>query len=298
MQTTSRQGVIFAVLAYTMWGVAPIYFKHLNQVPALEMVSHRVLWSFVLLLALVWWRIGWRPMRELLQQPAKLGWLLLSSVLIACNWLVFIWAVNADRMLDASLGYYINPLVNVFLGMMFLQERLARLQWLAIALATTGVIIQLIHFGSVPWVAFILAITFALYGLIRKKVSVDGLSGLWLETALMLPLAFGYLSHISSDGIPMADVAPTTFYWLLAAGVVTTAPLLCFITAARSLPLSQLGFFQYIGPSFMFILATSLYGESFTQDKLVTFGFIWLALLIFSWHAWRTYQSPARALGD
>lgn len=290
MQGAARQGVIYAVLAYTMWGVAPIYFKLLTQVPALEMVSHRVLWSFFLLLALVWWRTGWQPVKALLQQPIKLGWLLLSSALIACNWLLFIWAVNADRMLEASLGYYINPLVNVFLGMVFLHERLARLQWLAIGLAATGVFIQLLHFGSIPWVALTLAITFALYGLIRKKVSIDGLSGLWLETTLLLPVALWYLSHISSSGLPMADLDHETAYWLMAAGIVTTAPLLCFINAARNLPLSQLGFFQYIGPSFMFLLATLLYGESFSQDKLITFGFIWLALLVFSWHGWRTYR--------
>lgn len=298
MQAASRQGAIFAILAYTMWGVAPIYFKQLTHVPAIELVSHRVVWSFLFLLALVWWRTGWQPIADILQKPVQLFWLLLSSALIATNWLIFIWAVNDERMLDASLGYYINPLVNVFLGMVFLNERLAKMQWLAMGLAAIGVLVQLIQFGSVPWVALTLAVTFALYGLIRKQVTIDGVSGLLVETTLLLPIALIYLSHISSSHLPMVDLDATTFYWLLAAGLVTTAPLLCFIAAARNLPLSQLGFYQYIGPSFMFGLATCLYGEPFSQDKLVTFGFIWLALLIFSWHGWRTYRKAPKVSGD
>ncbi|MBD1387989.1 EamA family transporter RarD [Neiella sp. HB171785] len=270
-----------------MWGIAPIYFKSLQQIPALEMVSHRVVWSFVLLLAVLTWHVGWHAIKQLLKEPKKLALLGLSSALIAVNWGVFIWAVNNDRMLDASLGYYINPLVNVALGMVFLQERLARLQWFAMALATVGVLIQIISFGSVPWVALILAVSFGFYGLLRKRVHIDGVSGLWVETALIAPLAIWYLVSVSSNGLPMADHNAMINGLLIAAGVVTTAPLLCFIAAAKRLPLSHLGFFQYIGPSLMFILATTMYGEAMTIDKLITFAFIWGALVVFSWHGIR-----------
>nr|WP_229744606.1 EamA family transporter RarD [Neiella marina] len=291
VQSVARQGAIFAVLAYTMWGIAPIYFKSLQSIPALEMVSHRVVWSFLLLLAVLSWYVGWQAIKQLLKEPKKLALLGLSSALIAVNWGVFIWAVNNDRMLDASLGYYINPLVNVALGMVFLQERLARLLWVAMALAAIGVMIQVVTFGSVPWVALVLAVSFGFYGLLRKRVHIDGVSGLWVETALIAPIALWYLVSASSTGLPMADHPLMTNMLLIAAGVVTTAPLLCFIAAAKRLPLSHLGFFQYIGPSLMFILATTMYGEAITIDKLITFAFIWGALVVFSWHGIRTSRT-------
>ncbi|MBW8189963.1 EamA family transporter RarD [Neiella marina] len=292
MNSSNRQGAIFAVLAYTMWGIAPIYFKLLQQIPAMEMVAHRVVWSFVLLAGLLTLRVGWQAISSLLREPQKLAWLTLSSALIGLNWLIFIWAVNNNRMLDASLGYYINPIVNVALGMVFLQERLARLQWVAIALATVGVTIQIVNFGSVPWIALALAVSFAFYGLLRKRVRIDGVSGLWVETALILPVALWYLFAISPDNIIMSEHSLTIQVSLIAAGLITTAPLLCFIAAAKRLPLSQLGFFQYIGPSLMFILATLFYDEAVTSDKLITFGFIWAALAVFSWHGLRSSRQP------
>ncbi len=293
MQPTAQRGVLYALLAYFMWGIAPVYFKAMEHVAPLELVAHRVIWSFLLLLVIVGWKVGWQPLLRLLKEPAKLAWLLLSAALIACNWSVFIWAVASHRMLDASLGYFINPLVNVLLGLLFLQERLAKAQWFALALAASGVLVQLIQFGSVPWVALVLAISFARYGLIRKQVQVDSLTGLWLETLFILPLALAYLSLQETSLSPWLGYDLWTFVGLLATGIVTTAPLLCFIQAARQLPLSQLGFFQYIGPSCMFLLATCVYGEPFSLDKLWTFGLIWLALVVFSWHSWRTYRKLA-----
>ena len=290
MQEQNRNGTMYALLAYTMWGFAPIYFKALEGFGALEVVSHRVIWSFALLFILLSARVGWQPLRQLLRQPRKLGWLAISSILIAFNWLLFIWAVTAERMLDASLGYYINPLVNVVLGTIFLSERLARMQWIAVVMAAIGVLIQTISFGSVPWIALALAVSFGLYGLIRKRVTIDGISGLWIETLLMLPLAIGYVISISPNAIPMSSYSANETWLLVAAGIVTTAPLICFIAAAKRMSLSLLGFFQYIGPSLMFILAATVYGEPVTNDKLITFAFIWLALLIFSWHGWFSYQ--------
>ncbi|MCM2678265.1 EamA family transporter RarD [Echinimonas agarilytica] len=295
MQNTAKHGAIFAILAYSMWGIAPLYFKLLSQIPALEMIGHRVLWSFFLLVLIISLRVGWQPVKDILKTPKKLAWLCVSSLLIAINWLVFIWAINADHMLDASLGYYINPIVNVGLGMFFLGERLARLQWLAIGLASCGVLVQLITFGSIPWIALILAVSFGLYGLIRKQVVIDGVSGLWIETLLLAPFALAYLCFIAPHNIPMSQYDGVTQILLVAAGIVTTLPLLCFIAAAKRLPLSVLGFFQYIGPSLMFLLATLVYDEPLTQDKIITFGFIWLALIVFSWHGWRTHRRTEQA---
>lgn len=278
-----KKGIVLALLAYSMWGFAPLYFKHLQQVPASEILLHRIIWSFVFMLLLLGCFTGFQRVRSVLRQPKQLAILAVTSVLIAGNWLLFIWAVNNDHMLDASLGYYINPLLNVMLGMIFLGERLRKLQWLAVGLAATGVLIQLISFGSVPVVSIGLATSFGLYALLRKKVNVDAQSGLVLETALLMPLALGYLLLVPQDaGANMLTNSWDMNLLLMAAGIVTSVPLLCFAGAAVRIPLTVLGFFQYIGPSIMFVLAVTLYGEPFDLEKSITFGFIWLALLAFT----------------
>ena len=279
----SRQGVLLAIGAYTMWGIAPIYFKAISQVSPLEILSHRVVWSFVLLTVLLHFGRRWRDIRDVSRSKSKMLYLISTALLVGVNWLIFIWAVNSNHMLDASLGYYINPLLNVVLGMLFLGERLRKLQWFAVALATCGVAVQLIAFGSVPMVAIALAFTFGLYGLLRKKVSLDAQTGLFIETLVMLPAAAIYLLWIADS--PTSDFALNSLtlnILLIAAGIVTTLPLLCFTGAATRLKLSTLGFFQYIGPSLMFLLAVLVYGETFTTDKAITFAFIWGALVVFS----------------
>lgn len=282
-QQNAKKGVILAISAYTMWGIAPIYFKAISSVSALEILSHRVIWSFFLLAALLHFGRQWRSVVSVFRDKKKMVYLLTTALLVGGNWLIFIWAVNANHMLDASLGYYINPLLNVVLGMLFLGERLRKLQWFAVALAAIGVAIQLVVFGSVPIVAFSLAITFGLYGLLRKKVGVNAQTGLFIETLVLVPAAAIYLLWI-------ADSATSSMLandWhlnllLISAGIVTTLPLLCFTGAATKLKLSTLGFFQYIGPSLMFLLAVLVYGENFSADKAITFAFIWSALVIFS----------------
>ncbi|QIR13273.1 EamA family transporter RarD [Shewanella aestuarii] len=277
-----RKGVILALCAYCMWGVAPLYFKLLTQVSALEILMHRVIWSFVFLIVLMQFLGGFGRLRLLLKQPKQLGVLLITSVLIAVNWLIFIWAVNNDLMLDASLGYFINPLFNVFLGMLFLGERLRKLQWLAVSLAFIGVLIQLFSFGSIPLVSLSLAASFGFYGLLRKKVNIDAKTGLLVETALLLPIALGYLIFTldtSATSMIVNDLNLNLI--LIAAGIVTTIPLLCFAGAAVRIPFSILGFFQYIGPSIMFILAVKLFNEPFDIEKAITFVFIWIALVVF-----------------
>ncbi|OJI54059.1 EamA family transporter RarD [Vibrio vulnificus] len=287
-QQKARQGVLLALGAYTMWGTAPIYFKSLAAVSPLEILSHRVVWSFFLLAALLHFGRHWRTVREVLTSKSKMLYLVTTAILVGANWLIFIWAVNANHMLDASLGYYINPLINVLLGMLFLGERLRKLQWFAVTLAACGVLVQLIVFGSVPIVAIALAFSFGFYGLLRKKVSVDAQTGLFIETLVMLPAAAIYLLFIADTPTSNMLANPSQLNLLLiAAGVVTTLPLLCFTGAATRLKLSTLGFFQYIGPSLMFLLAVLIYGEAFTSDKALTFAFIWGALVVFSFDGLR-----------
>ncbi|WP_341502433.1 EamA family transporter RarD [Gallaecimonas sp. GXIMD4217] len=296
MVSEQSRGTLYAVAAYFLWGIAPMYFKLLKDIAAPELLTHRVIWSCVLLLGLLLVMKRLNRVRAVFRQARQWQTLLLTACLIATNWGLFIWAINSDHMLDASLGYYINPLINVALGLLFLGERLRKLQWLALALAFGGVLVQLITFGSLPWIALVLAFSFGFYGLLRKKVPVDPLAGLFLETLLLLPAALAYLWLLDS---PSSDLLANTWQLnglLVLAGVVTTVPLLCFIAAAQHLPLSVLGFFQYIGPSITFALAVLLYGEAFSADKVVTFGFIWAALVVFSLDAWRGQQKKRRQL--
>ena len=295
-QQKARQGVLLALGAYTMWGIAPIYFKSLAAVSPLEILSHRVVWSFFLLAALLHFGRHWRTVRDVLTSKSKMLYLVTTAILVGANWLIFIWAVNANHMLDASLGYYINPLINVLLGMLFLGERLRKLQWFAVTLAACGVLVQLVVFGSVPIVAIALAFRFGFYGLLRKKVSVDAQTGLFIETLVMLPAAAIYLLLIADTPTSNMLANPSQLNLLLiAAGVVTTLPLLCFTGAATRLKLSTLGFFQYIGPSLMFLLAVLIYGEAFTSDKAITFAFIWGALVVFSFDGLRYSRNNRKA---
>ncbi|MEW5681110.1 MAG: EamA family transporter RarD [Pseudomonadota bacterium] len=283
-----KLGGLFAASAYSLWGLAPLYFKQIDFIPASEILIHRIVWSFVLLLLVLLALKQGAKVVAVLRQPEMLGWLLLSAVLLGGNWGLFIWAVNNQHMLDASLGYYINPLLNVLLGMLFLGERLRRLQWTAVILAASGVLIQLITFGSLPWIALTLAGSFAIYGLMRKKLNVDAISGLFIESLLLLPLALWYWhSYADSSAVNLLYNSAALNGYLIAAGLVTTVPLLCFIAGARRLQLSTMGFFQYIGPSCMFVFGVWLYHEPFAAERLVTFGLIWLALLLYTADAWR-----------
>ncbi|QDE29587.1 EamA family transporter RarD [Shewanella polaris] len=277
-----RKGVLLAVCAYTIWGIAPLYFKLLHHVPATEILMHRVIWSFLFMIILMQFIGGFGRLRLVLKHPKQLAVLFVTSVLIAANWLIFIWAVNNDHMLDASLGYFINPLFNVLLGMLFLGERLRKLQWVAVGLASAGVLVQLISFGSIPLLSLALAASFGFYGLLRKKVNIDAKTGLLVETAILLPIALGYLLvTLETSSVSMLTNSLNLNLLLIAAGIVTTIPLLCFAGSAVRIPFSILGFFQYIGPSIMFILAVQLFNEPFDIEKGITFGFIWGALVIF-----------------
>ena len=278
----TRQGIFFALAAYFIWGIAPAYFKLIQQVPADEILTHRVIWSFFFMLALITLGRNWSQVRAACHNRKRLFLLAVTAVLIGGNWLLFIWAVNNHHMLEASLGYFINPLVNVLLGMLFLGERFRRMQWLAVVLAFAGVLIQLWQFGSLPIIGLGLAFSFAFYGLLRKKIAIDAQTGMLIETLWLLPVAAAYLFLFADSPTSHLSANPWSLNLLLvAAGIVTTVPLLFFTAAATRLRLSTLGFFQYLGPTLMFLLAVTFYGETVGQDKLVTFGFIWAALLLF-----------------
>lgn len=286
-----RRGYILGLAAYTIWGLFPIYFKAIQAVPPLEIIVHRALWSalFGAALLLVWKHPGW--LRELRENPRRFAVLTASGVLVASNWLVYVWAVNNERMLEASLGYYINPLVNVLLGMLLLGERLRRLQWLAVALAATGVAQQLWQVGSLPWVSLFLALSFAFYGLIRKQAPVAALPGLVVETWLLLPLAIGWLLlHPAAMSSQPAFWTTSEALWLMAAGPVTLIPLVCFNAAARHLPYTTLGFLQYVAPTLVLLLAVFVFGEHFDPSKLLSFVFIWAGLAVYSLDVWLTLR--------
>jgi len=282
----TRQGIFYALGAYFIWGIAPAYFKLLQQVAPGEIMTHRVIWSFFFMLLLLSLSRSWSKVKAAFKTPKKVLLLAVSATLVCSNWLIFIWAVNNNHILEASLGYFINPLLNVLVGMLFLGERFRRLQWLAVALAACGVLVQLWKFGSVPIIALGLAITFSLYGLVRKKIGIDAQTGMLLETSWLLPAAAIYLFGIADSSTSHLTQNPTSLNLLLiAAGVVTTVPLMLFTAACTRLRLSTVGFFQYLSPTLMFLLAVIFYGETMTPDKAVTFTFIWAALALFIFDA-------------
>ncbi len=281
--TRAAVGVACASGAYAMWGLFPVYFKAVAGIPALEVLAHRVVWSVVVVAALLVFQRGWGAVVGALKAPRLVLTLTASASIISLNWGVFIWAVGEGRILECSLGYYINPLVSVMFGVAVLGERLRWIQWLAVALATAGVAFEIVAFGTVPWVALTLAISFALYGLIRKIAPVDPVSGLFIETLLLCPLALAYLAYLATHGGGHFLAAGWRTDALLAlAGPVTALPLLLFVAGAQRIRLATIGLLQYIAPTGHFLLAIFAYGERFTPAHVGTFALIWLALAIYT----------------
>lgn len=291
---TSRRGLVYGLTAHSLWGLFPLYFKAVEVVPALEILVHRIVWSLALLIPLVLIQRQWSEVRRVLRDRGTLGVLLVTTTLIALNWYLFIVAVETDRVIQASLGYFINPLVNIVLGMVFLHERLSRPAAVAVALAVIGVAAQTIMIGSLPVIALVLAFSFGLYGLLRKTARVGSVVGLTIETALLTPFCIGYLIWAHRAGrMSFASGDLHLDLLLIAAGIITTAPLLLFTAAARLLPLSTMGFLQYVAPSGHFLLAVFAFGEPFTTAHLVTFACIWTALAIFTRDQLRMVRTPA-----
>ncbi len=279
----SRDGLLYGLAAYGLWGLVPVYFKAVAHVSPFEVLAHRVVWSVVFLAAVVTLLRRWPDLGRCLRRPRLMTALFVSAVLIAVNWLVYIHGVGTGRIVHTSLGYYITPLVNVLLGLLVFRERMRPTQWAALGLATAGVLILVFAAGELPWIALCIAASFGLYGLVRKKAAVDSLVGLTVETLVLLPAALVALAFWASVGTLAWGTADRTTDLLLASsGVVTAVPLLCFGRAARRLPLSTLGFLQYLAPSLQFLQAVFLYDEPFTRERLVSFGCIWTALVLYS----------------
>jgi len=288
----TRQGLIYGLLAYFIWGFFPVYFKALHGIPPLEVVSHRIVWSVVFLLVLTACSRRWPEVRAAFGSRQVLLTLVGSTLLISVNWLVFIYAVAQGQVLQSSLGYFMTPLINVLLGVVFLRERLRPLQIASLLLAMAGVALLTARVGSVPWISLILAATFGLYGLLRKTVRVESMAGLLVETLLTGPLALGYLLWLAGQQTASFPSATDKGALLLPlAGILTATPLVLFASAARRLKLATIGFLQYITPSMHFALAVAVYGETFTRSHLLTFLLIWSGLALYSIDALRIYRS-------
>ncbi|MCU7371620.1 EamA family transporter RarD [Paucibacter sp. O1-1] len=292
-------GIAYAALAYLCWGLFPLYFKQLSEVPALEVVAHRTLWSlcFVALLLTLLRRWTWAP--AVLRQPRVLGLFLLSACLLVINSLAYVWAVQHGHVLEGSLGYFINPLINVALGFAFLRERPRPLQWLAVGLAAFGVLWVTTHTGRAPWIALIIAFSFGFYGLVRKTAPLGALEGLTLETLLIAPVAAGALAVWTVQGhSAFALGEPLRITWLLLAGPLTAVPLLLFAAGARRLPLTTLGLIQYISPTMQFLLGVWLFREPLEPARLVAFACIWAALALYSLEGlWTSRRAAPTTLG-
>jgi chloramphenicol-sensitive protein RarD len=288
----TTQGVYFALTAYAFWGIVPIYFKWVDHVSPWEILAHRVVWALVLLICILAYT---GELKELKVPVAKLPKLFLTAVLLTVNWLVFIYAVVNQNITETSLGYFINPLVSVFLAVIFLKEGLRPLQWIAIVVAGTGIAIQLILFGRIPWLALTLAFSFGFYGLLRKNLGLHAIAGLAIETIIIAPFALAYIAWIAYRQTMTFGNDIDIDLLLMLGGFVTSFPLLCFAAAVTRLPLTVMGMFQYIAPTISLIIAVLVYNEEFGIDRLVTFGCIWFALLIFTVEAWIHHKQHAPA---
>ena len=278
-----RSGIIYAALAFFCWGLFPIYFHALGEVPPLQILAHRMLWSLAFLLVLLLLRRDWKWL-QVVRQPRVFFSFVLSALLLSANWLVYIWSVMNHHVIEASLGYFINPLVNIVLGYLILKERMRPLQWAAIAVAALGVGWLTWQAGTVPWIALFLALSFGGYGLLRKTAALGPLEGLSFETIVLFPLAAGYVIWLTVHGqnVFINTASDTTRWLLIMAGPLTAIPLLLFATGARKIPLSILGLLQYLSPTLQFLLGVWLFKEAFSADRLVGFVLIWSALALFA----------------
>ncbi len=276
-----NEGVWYAVCAYVCWGLFPIYWKQLDRVPALQLIGHRILWSFVMLAAIIGATRQWQAFRGASFKTPVLRIYGVAAALVTVNWFTFVWAVNSGYVVETSLGYFINPLVSVLFGVLFLHERLRFVQWSAIGLAAAGVLYLTILYGSLPWIALVLALSFGSYGLVKKKGLLGSVHGLTLETAILTPLAIVYLLYVERSGEgPLLHGGLRSDLLLLGTGAVTTIPLLFFASAVQRIPLSLLGVLQYIAPTMQFLLGVLLYREPFTPAQFVGFAIVWAALIV------------------
>ncbi|EXI87413.1 MAG: putative chloramphenical resistance permease RarD [Candidatus Accumulibacter regalis] len=287
-------GIGFGLLAYGMWGFFPLFFRQLSHVSPMDVLSNRAAWAFLFVGALLTLRGQWGKVATVFRTWRHLAMLAIAALLIGTNWLVFLWAVANQRVVASSLGYFLTPLVSVLLALLVLKERLNRLEWISVALALIAMANEIVALGSLPWVSLVLAGTFGTYGLVRKKLPVDSISGLWLETLAMLPVCALYALWQADNGHAVFTGHDLTTALLLAcAGALTALPLMAFAAATQRLDLASVGMLMYINPTLQFFTAVWIFGEPMQSERLVSFGLIWLGLLVFSWSAWKKYRQAA-----
>ena len=288
-------GLIYALAAYTWWGFIPIFWKQLSHIDSVEIVMHRMVWACVLVTLVIVVSRQWRDFKALLLQAKLVFKLFIASVLVSVNWAVFIWAVNTGHLVETSLGYFMNPLISVALGVVIFGEALRRGQLVALSIAAISVIYLVFSYGVFPWIALVLAVTFALYGAVKKSVSVPATHGLAIETMCLLIPAAAYLLYIESRGSGQFLALPTNAWLLVLGGLFTLVPLVLFASAAKRISMTALGMTQYIGPSLQLLIGVFIYGESFGSQKMIAFGLIWLALGIYSMDQLRHQNGLRRA---
>ena len=278
----TRTGILAGISAYVIWGLVPIFFKQIAEVPATEIIAHRVVWAMLLMTALIGFGRGFGDALRIARQPAQLCRIALASALVLANWLTFVWGVNNGHIVETSLGYFILPLLNVALGVLVLKERMRPLQWLAVLCAAIGVAIEATRASGLPWIALVLAGTFAIYGLLRKQLPLDAASGLFLETVCMLPLALAWLAWSGPSHFGVGAGITATDLLLVATGPVTAIPLLLFAIATRRLPLSMMAFLQYLAPTLAFLIGVLMYHEPLDTLRMLSLAAIWTRLAVYS----------------
>lgn len=287
-------GLLYTTAAFTVWGVSPLFWKQITDIPARELIAHRIVWCFVMIAVLLTARRGWGSLGRVLRRPRTVLVLVATTTLIAVNWFLYIHAVASGNILQASLGYFINPLVNVLLGLSFLGERLRTWQWFSVALAAVGVSILTWRVGEMPWLSLALAFTFGFYGLLRKRVAASPEEGLAVETGLLTPFMLVLLLRLGADDGAFGRDTSTNLF-LIGTGLITLLPLLWFTHGARRLPLATVGILQYLAPTMQFLLAVGVYGETFTTSHLIAFVCIWIALAVFTVDTERARRGRRRA---
>ncbi len=290
-RTTS--GTVTTISAFLMWGFFPIYWKTLRHVPSTQIIAHRVIWSLAFVVILLFIQGRWRETKILVPFYPNTLIFIVTAFILGSNWLTYIWAINSDQLVESSLGYFINPLVNVFLGMVFLRERLYRWQVLSLILALMGVLFLVFQYGRIPWIALVLAFTFGTYGLLRKTSRAGSMVGLFFDTSLLSPIFFAYLIILHAHGSgAFLCIDRRTDILLMGSGIVTAVPLLLFVHGARRITYSAVGFFQYITPTAQLLIGVFLYEEPFTSTHAISFGLVWVAIAIYSYSILALYRRP------
>lgn len=294
-----NKGIFYAFGAYAWWGFFPLYWKLLKHVPALQLIGHRIVWSFVSLIFVIIILGQWKTFKDSLLNLRVLGLYLIAAVLIAINWFLYVWAVNAGYIVETSLGYFINPLISVLIGVIFFRESLKLWQWIPIGLAAIGVLYLTLSLGSVPWIALTLAFSFGFYGMVKKVATLSSLHGLSLETLILLipAIVFLVISENSGNGAFMHSNFLTDIL-IIGAGMITTIPLLMFASAAKRIPLSLIGILQYIAPTIQFLLGVLFFHEPFSMSQFIGFCFVWAALVIFGFNSFSSYRARSVASAE